>query len=365
MDFNFSPEQDQLRESVRAFLSEEVAPLRQRMAVEGDGAGVDHEVWSKMAELGWPSLLVPEAAGGLGLGLVDAVVVLEEMGRVCAPGPFLSSAVGASIAARDLGCDELSERLGSGDERGTIALEEFGHGDPVDRIRTRAVRKGDTWRLDGLKPIVLDGEDADWIIVAARTPEGTGSFLLEDARCSSVRTLDPTRRIGRLELEATTARRIGPDDDHTAFWRAIADTTAIALAAELIGVSEAALEMAINYAETRVQFDVPLSSHQVIQHKLVDMLHVLELGRVGVHHAAWAADADDESRARSAAIAKASMAEAAIAVTADNIQVHGAVGFSWDSDAHFFYKRAKANDLLFGAQGWQRSRIADAVLATS
>jgi alkylation response protein AidB-like acyl-CoA dehydrogenase len=120
--------------------------------------------------------------------------------------------------------------------------------------------------------------------------------------------------------------------------------------------------MATEYSKARVQFDKPIATHQVIQHKIVDMLHKLELGRVGVHFAAWSSDVDDEHRERAAAIAKSSMAEAAVFVTAENIQVHGAVGFTWDSDAQFFYKRAKQNDTLLGYQGWQRQRIADFVL---
>ena len=242
-----------------------------------------------------------------------------------------------------------------------MALEETGHGDPVETVSTRAVRKGATWRLHGVKPIVLDADMADVAIVAARTQDGLGSFLLHDLEAAGVPMLDPTRRAGRLELDGVVAERVGPLGDHRPIWRRVADVTAVGLAAELVGVSEAALEMATTYADQRVQFDVPLSTHQVIQHKLVDMLHLLELGRVGVHHAAWALDTDDEHAGRSAAIAKASMAEAAVAVTGDNIQIHGAVGFTWESDAHVLYKRAKQNDLLYGYQGWQRRRVADLV----
>jgi alkylation response protein AidB-like acyl-CoA dehydrogenase len=174
--------------------------------------------------------------------------------------------------------------------------------------------------------------------------------------------MDPTRKAARLELVETPAIPIGPLGDHQAIWRRIADDAAVCLSAELVGVCEAALEMATDYSKTRVQFDKPIATHQVIQHKIVDMLHKLELGRVGVHFAAWSSDVDDEHRSRAAAIAKSSMAEGAVFVTAENIQVHGAVGFTWDSDAQFFYKRAKQNDTLLGYQGWQRQRIADLVL---
>jgi alkylation response protein AidB-like acyl-CoA dehydrogenase len=216
--------------------------------------------------------------------------------------------------------------------------------------------------LSGTKPIVLDGHTAAWVIVAARTQEGVGSFLIESPEVEAVPTMDPTRKAARLVLDETRATPLGPLGDHTAIWRRIADDSAVALSAELVGVCEGALEMATEYSKARVQFEKPIASHQVIQHKIVDMLHKLELGRVGVHFAAWASDVDDEHRERAAAIAKSSMAEAAVFVTAENIQVHGAVGFTWDSDAQLFYKRAKQNDTLLGYQGWQRQRIADLVL---
>ncbi len=229
-------------------------------------------------------------------------------------------------------------------------------------MHTRGRRKAADWVLSGTKPIVLDGHTAAWVIVAARTQEGIGSFLIESPDVEPVPTMDPTRKAARLVLDETRATPIGPLGDHRQIWSRIADDCAVALSAELVGVCEGALEMAIEYSKVRVQFDKPIATHQVIQHKIVDMLHKLELGRVGVHFAAWSSDVDDEHRARAAAIAKSSMAEAAVFVTAENIQVHGAVGFTWDSDAQFFYKRAKQNDTLLGYQGWQRQRIADFVL---
>lgn len=361
MDFTFSDDQDALRESVRSFLADR-APSTYVRAMGDDERGFDAGVWDQIVELGWTGILIPEEQGGLGLGLVDAVVVLEEMGRVPFPGPYFSSAIEATIAARRLGAFDLLEGLAAGTKRGTIALDELGHGDPVDRIRTRARRKGADWVLSGLKPLVLDGHTADWVIVAARTQDGIGSFLIESPVAEYVPTMDPTRKAARLALEETPAIPLGPIGDHQAIWRRIADDATVGLAAELVGVCEGALEMAVDYSKARVQFDKPIATHQVIQHKIVDMLHKLELGRVGVHFAAWSSDVDDDHRSRAAAIAKSSMAEGAVFVTAENIQVHGAVGFTWDSDAQFFYKRAKQNDTLLGYQGWQRQRIADLVL---
>lgn len=361
MDFTFSPDQEALRDTVRAWLADK-APSEYVRAMGDDARGFLDERWAEIVELGWAAILVPEAQGGLGLGMVDAVVVLEEMGRVPFPGPYFSSAIAATLMARALGATDRLEALAAGHERGTIALEEMGVGDPVDAVRTRARRKGAQWVLTGEKPLVLDGHTADWVIVAARTHEGLGSFLLRAPDAESVPVMDPTRKAARLVLDETPAEPIGPPGDHSARWRTVADDCRLALAAELVGVCEGALEMAVDYAKARVQFDKPIATHQVIQHKIVDMLHKLELGRVGVHFAAWASDVGDPERERAAAIAKSSMAEAAVFVTAENIQVHGAVGFTWDCDAQLFYKRAKQNDVMLGYQGWQRRRVADLVL---
>jgi alkylation response protein AidB-like acyl-CoA dehydrogenase len=361
VDFTFSADQDALRDAARGFLVNEAAGPYVRAMVEDD-RGFTDDMWRGIADLGWTGLLVPEEHGGLGLGLVDMVVVMEEMGRLPFPGPFFSSAVLATLAARRLGADDLLPALASGTLRGTVALEEQGHGDPVDRVRTRARRKGANWILNGLKPLVLDGHTADWVVVVARTEEGLGSFLLQAPGCEAVPTLDPTRKAARLVLDDTPAEPIGSPGDHTAIWRRITDDAAVMLAAELVGASEAALELAVEYAKVRVQFDRPIATFQAIRHKAVDMLHRLELSRVGTHYAAWASDVEDPAREHAAAMAKGFVGEAAVFVSAEDIQVHGGVGFTWDCDAHFYYKRAKQNDAMLGYQGWQRRRLADLVL---
>jgi alkylation response protein AidB-like acyl-CoA dehydrogenase len=341
MDFTFSEEQDALRDAVRTFMADWSARADAR-------DGLAPADWRALVGLGWTGLLVEEPCGGLGLGLVDAVVVLEEMGRVAFPGPYLSALV-ATDASRRLGLDDLARAIANGD-RGTVALEESGAGDPVANVRTRARRSGATWTLTGQKAIVLDGPDAPWVLVVARTPDGLSTFRLDGAELEAVPTMDASRSVGRLVLRDTPAVPVGPPGDHTAVWRAVADDTAIALAAEATGVCDAALAMAMDYAEQRVQFDRPIASHQAIQHKLVDMLHATELGRVGVHYAAWASDTGDADAPRAASIAKAQMGEAAVMVTAENIQVHGAVGFTWDSRAGVLYQRAKQNDVLGGSR---------------
>lgn len=361
MDFTFSAEQDALRDAVRSFLTRELASDYVRTMAE-DERGFTGDVWDKLAELGWPGLLVPETSGGLGLGLVDMAVVMEEMGRIPFPGPFFSSAVLATLAATRLEEADLLAQLASGAIRGTVALEELGHGDPVDRVHARARRKGADWVVTGHKPLALDGHTADWVVVVARTEDGLGSFLLEAPRGQPVATMDPTRKAARLVLDERRAIPVGPRGDQTAVWRRIVDDAAVMLAAELVGVSDAALDLATEYAKARVQFDRPIATFQAIRHKAVDMLHQLELARVGTHYAAWASDVDDPSRERAAAMAKGFVAEAAVFISGEDIQIHGGVGFTWDCDAHLYYKRAKMNDAMLGYQGWQRRRLADLVL---
>ncbi|SBS71072.1 Butyryl-CoA dehydrogenase [uncultured Mycobacterium sp.] len=360
MDFTFSEDQDDMRASVRSVLVDAVAKGTVRSAIDGDLVA-QQQLWARIVELGWHTLLIPGEAGGLGLGLVDAVVVLEEMGRCTLPGPFLSSAVVATSALIELGESDLLSSLTSGERRATVALEESGTGDPVRRVRSSATRSGSAWTLTGSKPVVLDPA-ADHVIVAAQTREGLSSFMVDGPIGDPVPTLDPSRQATSLTLDGRRARRIGPVGDHSEQWARVADIAAVALSAELVGVCDAALAMAIAYANQRVQFDVAISSHQVIQHKFVDMLHQLELGRVGVHRAAWAADVRDPSLPESAAIAKSAMGGAAVYVTGENIQIHGAAGFTWDSDAHLLFKRAKQNDVLYGSRHWHDRRVADLVL---
>ena len=362
VDFSFSEEQEALRSAVRSFMESE-CPGETCRALFEDDRGFTDAIWNQVVALGWTGLLVPEAQGGLGLGLVDLVVVMEEMGRVPFPGPFFSSSVLTTLAVRALGLEEQLASLASGESRGSVALEETGHGDVVDRVRTRASRKTGRWLLHGSKPIVIDGHTADWVLVVARTQNGLGTFLVESPEAQAIPTWDLTRKIASMEFDGTDARPVGFNGDHTALWRRVVDDACIALCAELIGSSERAYQLAVDYAKNRVQFGRPIASFQVIKHKAVDMLRKLELSRVGTHYAAWASDVDDPIRAEAAAMAKAFVPEAANFITGECIQIHGGVGFTWDSDAHVHYRKAKQNDLLLGYNGIHRTRVADMVLA--
>ena len=362
MDFTFSPDQDALREAVRDTLAREAPPAYVRRMIDDD-AGITDGLWATLAGLGWTGLLIPEAAGGIGLGLVDLVVVQEEMGRLPFPGPYFSSGVLATLAALRLGADDLLPDLASGAARGTVALEELGHDDPVGRVQTRATSAEGGWVVDGVKPVVLDGHTADWAIVVARDEtDALGSYLVESPAGELVPALDLTRKVARLDLRARPARRVGPEGDQTDVWRRVADDAAVALCAETVGVCERAFELAVEYAKARVQFDRPIATFQAIKHKAADMLHGLELSRVGTHWAAWTSDVDDPQREAAAAMCKGFVGEAANQITAEDIQIHGGVGFTWDADPHLFYRRAKQNDLLLGYQAWHRRRLADLIL---
>ena len=363
MDFAFSAEQEDFRQSVRSALANE-APSEYVRAMLDDPTGVSPGLWSTMAGLGWLGVLVPAEHGGLGLGMVDLVVLQEELGKLPLPGPFLSSAVAATRAAVALGVDEVLADLAAGRARGTVAVEEPGYGDPLGSIRAGAAADGASgeWVLSGTKPLVLDGAHADWALVVANDASGLGTFLLETPAGEPVPALDVTRKMARLELVGRRARRVGPPGDQRALWHRVLDDVTVALCAEMVGTAERALELAVEYAKVRVQFGRPIATFQAIKHKAAEMLHHVELARVGTHFAAWASDTDDHERARAAAMCKGFVGEAADMVTAESIQVHGGVGFTWDVDCHLLYRRAKQDDLLFGAQGYQRGRLADLIL---
>lgn len=360
MDFDFNDEQKAFRESVATTLEREM-PRDVLMPLLDDEKGFSEDQWKMAASLGWTGLLIPEEHGGMGGGLVDAIILFEEAGKVPLPGPLFSSAGLATVAALRLDAIDLLAGLADGSTRGTVALGEVGSGDPLRNIKTRAEKSGDGWTLTGLKSVVPDGHTADWVIVAAQTDDGLGAFLVEDFEAQWVPAMDPTRKLARLELDGTPARRLG-DGDATAAFRRIIDDASVLLCAESVGCAERALDLAVQYSNDRVQFGRPIGTFQAIRHMTAEMLQKLELARVGMHYAAWTSDNETDDREQSVALSKSWTSEAAIDVTGDGIQVHGGVGFTWENLSHLFFKRAKANDLLLGGQTFHRQRVAAAVI---
>jgi alkylation response protein AidB-like acyl-CoA dehydrogenase len=356
VDFTFDAEQLALQDVAKRAMGEVGDDTLRQLADDPDG--VTPELWDRLVSLGWTAMLVP----GEGAGLLEMCVILEQMGRVPLPGPFFSSSVLATLAARALAADVLLEGLASGQQRGTVALQEQGHGHPLGTVRARARRKGSGWVLSGHKPVVMDGHTADWAIVVALAEEGIRSFLLRNPKAEAVPTLDPTRKLARLVLDEEPVEPLGPLGDQTVLWRRILDDVSVGLAAELVGVSHRALDEAVEYAKVRVVFDRPIASFQSVKHRIVDMYHSLEMARAGVHFAAWASDTEVPERSRSAEMAAAYAAEAAVRVTGDNIQVHGGVGFTWANDAHFLFKRAKQNEVLMGGTSHQWHSLASTLI---
>lgn len=332
MDADFSAEQEQLRESVRRFLAEQ-APLSFVRERWDDPRGSSDAVWKGLSELGLVGLLVPEAQGGAGGSFQDMGVVLEEMGRVVHPGPFLASAVGAVSAAVALGADDLLPALADGSCVGTVALAEPGVRFPDWMYPGTRVEDG---RLCGEKCFVPDGSSAQLFFVTA----GGSVYAVEAGapglQLEPVATVDGTRRFATLRLAETPARELGP----VAALAPAVDRMLVALAMDGLGAAEAALDLAVAYARERVQFDRPIGAFQAVAHLCADMLHEVELGRAGIHYALWAADhAAPDERHRAAVMAKAWAASRFPRVGASAVQVFGGAGYSWEFDVHLFYKR--------------------------
>jgi acyl-CoA dehydrogenase len=343
MNFEFSEEQEALRDSVRRFL-EDRAPLRFVRAVWDDPRGTTDTVWGGLAALGVTGLLVPAAAGGIGGGMVDAAVVCEELGRVVNPGPYVSSAVGAAGLVADLDADDpLLGDLADGSVVGTVALHEPGRRAGW-RTPTVAARAGDDgWTLTGTKVHVPDVVAADVVLVVATAGPELGVFAVDATGSGATReatpTIDGTRREGTLTLAGAPARRVGTGDASAAVATTV-DRLHTAWAVDGVGAAQAALEMAVAYAKERRQFGVPIGSFQAVAHLCADMLRNVELARAAAYYACWALDAADRAEAhRAATMAVAFASDGLYRVGADTIQVHGGVGYTWEHDAHLFYKR--------------------------
>ncbi|HEY6317438.1 MAG TPA: acyl-CoA dehydrogenase family protein [Acidimicrobiia bacterium] len=342
MDFEFSAEQEALRESVRSFLVAR-APVREVRAWYGSERGVPDEVWRGLVELGVVGLLAPAERGGADGGLVDAAVVLEELGRAACPTPDLASAVGAVslVGALDgWGAHAALGALAAGEARGAVALYE-----PARRVAwrepaTRAARDGDGWRVTGTKVHVDGGPSADVLLVVADAGAGLGVFAVErgDASVTATPTVDGTHAEATVVLDASPARRVGAEASDAV--GATLDRLAAGAVVDGVGAAQAALDLSVAYAQQRHQFGVPIGSLQAVQHLCADMLRAVEMARAAGYYACWAADAAPPAeRHRAATMALAFAADDLAGVGASAIQVHGGIGFTWEHDVHLFYKR--------------------------
>jgi len=343
-------EQEALRDSVKRFCAEVSPPERVR-ALMDSADGYDPDAWRRMAtELGLCGLAVPEEHGGAGYGIAELAVAAEELGAALVPGPFWASAV--------LGALLLTELAGDSPEAAAL-LAEVADG----RIVTVALDDGDGTEaagdvLTGTKRPVTDAVAADRILVVARLDGAPAVFDVAAADTTRVplATLDPTRRQARVELSGTPGVRLGPPDATAALNRAL-DRARVVLAAEQLGIARRALGMTVDYVSLRYQFGRPIGSFQAVRHGLADVYADCELAESAVRDAAYAADHEPDRLPLAAAVAQAYVSPAAFNAAAQAIQYHGGIGYTWEHDAHLYYKRAKTDEHLLGDGGRHLDRI--------
>jgi alkylation response protein AidB-like acyl-CoA dehydrogenase len=366
MNLTFTEEQGELRQMVRRFLADKSSASDVRSVMEQPD-GFDPKVWAQLTgELGLAGLAIPEEYGGAGYGPVEVGIVMEEAGRALLCAPYLSSVVLATNVLLNIDDEDLKRELlpdlASGERRATVAwTEDSGRWDEQG-VSLVAKRAGQGWTLTGSKTFVLDGCTADYVIVAGRTDLGISLFLVDGDAPGLVRealpTMDLTRKQARLEFTATAARLVGADGDGWPVLAAAVQIAAIQLAAEQVGGAAQALDMAVDYAKVRVQFGRPIGSFQAIKHKCADMLLQVESARSAAYYALWAAAEGDAELPVLASLAKAYCSDAFFQVAAENIQIHGGIGFTWEHPAHLYFKRAKTSQQYLGDPLHHRGLIA-------
>jgi len=373
MNLGVSAEQRELRDSVRRFLADRAPMSRVRELMETPD-GTDRQVWQQAgAQLGLPGIAIPEAYGGAGFTFAEQAIVLEELGAALYGGPYLASAVLAAtalLAASDEAARrELLPGIASGQTVATLAFtEDDGSWDP-EAIRLAATRgegsPDSPWMLDGHKSFVLDGHTADLILVVAAAGPGLSLFAVDPGAAGLDRrvlpTLDQTRKLARLEFDAVPGRLIGAPGEAGGVLGRTLDVAAIALAAEQLGGAQRALDMAVGYAMTRHQFGRPIGSFQAIKHRCADLLLEVESLRSAVAYAAAAVAENSAEVPVVAALAKAYASDVYFHVAAENIQIHGGIGFTWEHDAHLYFKRAKSSELLLGDASYHREHLAERI----
>ncbi len=367
MDFSFSEEQEELRRTVRSFLAKYASEEDVRR-ITGSGEGYDRQVWRRIAgELGLQGLAVPEEYGGSGFGYVELGIVFEETGRALLCAPYLASVALAAEALLRSGDEQAAKDLlpgiCSGDTVATLALTEE-DGDWTEAgVRLAASREGNAWTLSGAKTYVPDGHLADLFLVVARGESGISLFAVDATApgltTTRLRTLDQTREQARVEFSATPARLIGAEGRAWPALRRTLATAGILLAAEQVGGAAAALQTAVEYAKIRVQYGRPIGSFQGIKHKCADLLTELESARSAAYGGLWALESGDEREIRVAsALAQVYCSEVFTRVAGGGVQIHGAIGFTWEHPAHLYFKRAKSSEVLLGTPAHHRELLA-------
>lgn len=371
--FTFTDEQGQLRSAVRKFCADNFDEPTVRALMESEPT-FDAKVWARLGgELGVLGLSVPEADGGVGGSLVDQAVAVEELGASLACGPVFGTvflAIPALVAAssgevRDAVLGELVE----GRRTAAFAVADRAGGfDPAD-VAITAAGSGAETTLSGTLERVVDGTAADDLLVAANAPDGVALYVVDAAGAGVQRTglvtLDLTRPQATIVLTDAPARLVaGPDEATRVIEHAVAVGSAL-LAVEQVGAAQHLLDLAVEYAKSRLQFGRPIGSFQAVKHRLADMLVDVEHARSTAYHAVWALADGTDDPALAASIAQAVCSAAFASVATDTIQTLGGIGFTWEHQAHLYFKRATTDAALLGSPEQHRSRVAAMVLDTA
>ncbi|MEX2393312.1 MAG: acyl-CoA dehydrogenase family protein [Actinomycetota bacterium] len=368
MTFGFSDEQQELRSTAARFLEEKSSSTIVRELMEGE-QGFDEGTWKQMADLGWFGMAIPEEHGGIGFGFVEVTVLMEEMGKKLLPAPYFSSVILAANAILNAGTDaqksELLPGIADGTTRGALAFVEPSGKWDVDSVELEASGSGDSWTLTGDKSYVVDGHTANLLVVAAKTGKGVSLFTVDPDADGVTRTplatLDMTRKQAKISFSSTPAKLLGEEGKGAEPLQKTLDQAAAALAAEMVGGSQQCLDMSTTYAKERYQFGRPIGSFQAIKHKCANMLMEVEMARSAAYYAGWAAAEDPEELPLAASLAKAYCSDAYFHAAAENIQIHGGIGFTWEHDCHLYFRRAKSSELFLGDATYHREILAQRI----
>jgi len=377
MNFGFNEEQELLRSTARKFFDNECASETVRKLMDGP-EGMTPDLWKKIAEQGWTGLIFPDEHGGMGLGFVDLVVLMEEMGRAVVPGPFFSTVLLGGLAIREAGTEAQKKawlpKISSGEARATLAWMEPSAELGARGVTLTATGKGAGFTLDGTKLFVHDANTADVIVVAARTAsgkspeEGVSLFLVPKGTpglsVTLLPTMDQTRKLCEVafkNVEVGADALMGQAGSGWAPLARVIDRATVALCAEMCGGAQKVLEMTVEYAKIRQAFGRPIGSYQGVKHKAADMLVDVENSKSITYYAAWAMDEDVPEGPLAVSMAKAYVSDAYRRVAGAGIQLHGGIGFTWEHDLHLYFKRAKGSEFTFGDATWHRERVAQLV----
>jgi alkylation response protein AidB-like acyl-CoA dehydrogenase len=374
MEFSFSEDQDELRRAARRFLEVASSEERVRAAMETE-QGYDSATWKTLSEeLAWTALTIPEEYGGLGMSYFDLHPLMEEMGRALLCAPFFSTiCLGANALL--LGGSEVQKEhylpgIAAGETTATLAYGEKNNRMDADGVETTYSRNGAGYILRGAKSYVIDGHTATLLVVAARAEntrgaEGVSLFLVpsdaDGLKREWLPTMDQTRRLASIELGDVVVlpdALLGEEGHGWTLVESTLDLARIALAAEQVGAAEMCLDMSVEYAKVRQQFGRPIGSFQAIKHKCADMLMLVESARSAAFYASAVAGQGETDLEEVASSAKAFCSDTFFHCAAENIQIHGGIGFTWEHAAHMYFKRAKATESLFGDPSFHRERFA-------